>query len=1079
MPHSKHPVRGRITRGFVLASALFLMAIPARAQIDLPARGERSAPSKPERPSQGESASRGIVPHLVCTICSERNYTSPRDRPGVARDMFTAWCSPCARDTAHRSSTAAAARGGLALPGTSGRAPAAPRAALSAPSAPSAAGQGGLAAAILREAAAAGDLNGSLAAQAVESLLALGPVGLEAARASLGGDAAGMVLTAARVLMRGGVAADGELVAQRLRRRMPSGMGPRVLSELIDSDPVHAPPGLLVALLDHPQQPMRNEALRRLRAEPTRELLGLLVAPLQSKRAETRLRAVELVCAIDDPGVLDLLFEHIDDPSARVASRAVAAIADSADPRVELELEGRSFQSRWILRENAFALLAILDREDRTLCPLLGERNIELLLGGMQSSDPLIYGTCAAALAGIGYRSAEPEATGWLDREVTGRLISAVAGREFHSDFSALQPRALRRLRTITGESFGTDGRAWASWWIEHRDGFYARRVSMSLEGERARRIELRYRGTGAAAGLFILRGPDAVHESRDFAGGPGELRWITERECREIAALMEREGALSAERLPGLRGLRTLGLRTVEVLVDGRGKTFTFGPERSEPWFERICAALANLRDRNRWQAYPDLTAFADVRAFWDAESLWWGEEHDRLERDLRLKDLVVARVAESRPSLRTPLYGELSRLYATDGVASPADFPLFLGFLRDEGFFAERARMLVELALTAARTVNGEERVAAELGDTLIELLRARFDAEAVEVMARVSAACGRDHVRGLLSDERPLLRAVGATELARQLVADRPVTLEERAADMALLVGLLGDPEPLVEAAACLALGHARVEGARTELLVRARLGEERVRAAALRAIGMMGGEYVIDALVLATTDGKELVKEAAAEGLASLGDPRTAPYLIALLGRGVDSPLHAHAWDGLLRLGSAVHGELARTMASPLHRARREAALLLARQGRPDALGVMIDMLRTDPADRVLEREITILSCIDLSAASGPGEEWARWWGDVLHDDATAWFAAALERRGVEAPATQVLRGAPSLDGALFLLDVMERPEEFLVERARRELERMLEREVGTLPGGLVERAVWLSGMREELAESWDS
>ncbi len=246
-----------------------------------------------------------------------------------------------------------------------------------------------------------------------------------------------------------------------------------------------------------------------------------------------------------------------------------------------------------------------------------------------------------------------------------------------------------------------------------------------------------------------------------------------------------------------------------------------------------------------------------------------------------------------------------------------------------------------------------------------------------------------------------------------------------------------------------------------------------------AAALRAIGMMGGEYVIDALVLATTDGKELVKEAAAEGLASLGDPRTAPYLIALLGRGVDSPLHAHAWDGLLRLGSAVHGELARTMASPLHRARREAALLLARQGRPDALGVMIDMLRTDPADRVLEREITILSCIDLSAASGPGEEWARWWGDVLHDDATAWFAAALERRGVEAPATQVLRGAPSLDGALFLLDVMERPEEFLVERARRELERMLEREVGTLPGGLVERAVWLSGMREELAESWDS
>jgi HEAT repeat protein len=1082
MRHSELPTRlpllGRPVRGLALACALVMGGGAARAQIDLPERPQRPPAERSGRAKSEESRGRGIVPHLVCTICSERNYTSPRDRPGVADETYTAWCTLCARDTTHRSSTASAGRGRLALPGGARRSrPAArARAADDAPSEPAVVPRPSPAAFLFAEVAAVSDLSGTLATQAVENLLALGTEGLDAARAALGGDAAGMVVTAARVLLRGGEAADGERVAERLHRRLPAGAGPRILAELIESDPVHAPPALLVGLLDHPQQPMRNAALRRLRNAPagtdSAEFLALLSAPLGSKRAETRLRAVELLCTTEDPGVLDLLFAHLDDPAARVAS----AIADSEDPRVELELEGRAFQSRWILRENAFALLAIIDREERTLRALLGERHTELLLAGMESSDPLIYGTCAAALAGIGYRSARPEASTWLDREVTGRLVAAVAGHEFHSDFSALQPRALRRLRTLTGESFGTDGPAWANWWIEHREGFYARRVSMSLAAERARRVVLRYRATGPSAGLFTLSGPDVAASGAD--GGPGEWRWLTERECRDVAALLEREGTLGPDRLPGLRGLRTTGFRTVEVLVDGRGKTFTFGPGESEPWFERVCAALMDLRDRNRWQAYADLAAHADARAFWEAESPWWSEEHEPLERALRLKGLVVGRVSENRPSSRTPLYEELARLFETDGVASPADFPLFLEFLRDEGFFAGRARLLVELALTAARSVEDSEGVGAEWGDRLIELLRARFGAEAAEAMAEVSAACGDEHVRALLTDERPLLRAVGATELARQLAEGRASSQEQRAVDMACLMGLLGDPEPRVEAAAALALGHARVEGALTELLVRARLGEEGVRSAALRAIGMMGGEYVIDALVLAGTDGNERVKEAAAEGLASLGDPRTAPYLIALLGRGGDSPAYAHAWSGLLRLGEAVHEDLARAMASPVHRARREAALLLARQGRPDALGVMIDMLRADPSDTNLTREITILSCIDLSQASEAAQEWSRWWESVVHDDATAWFAAALERRGVEA-AAETLGGADGLEGALFLLDVMERPEAFLVERARRELERLLGRDVGSPPQRALERAIWLNGMREELAQSWDT
>ena len=64
---------------------------------------------------------------------------------------------------------------------------------------------------------------------------------------------------------------------------------------------------------------------------------------------------------------------------------------------------------------------------------------------------------CSAALAGIGYRSSQPLDTTWLDLEVTGTMVAAISGKEFHTDFTVMQPPVLRRLRLLTGEDFGTN----------------------------------------------------------------------------------------------------------------------------------------------------------------------------------------------------------------------------------------------------------------------------------------------------------------------------------------------------------------------------------------------------------------------------------------------------------------------------------------------------------------------------------------------------------------------------------------------------------------------------------------------
>ena len=63
----------------------------------------------------------------------------------------------------------------------------------------------------------------------------------------------------------------------------------------------------------------------------------------------------------------------------------------------------------------------------------------------------------------------------------------------------------------------------------------------------------------------------------RERAGSNEHFR-MTMSEARELAAVLEREGVLGAARLPGLRGDRGRGVRTLEVLVDQRGKNFSFG---------------------------------------------------------------------------------------------------------------------------------------------------------------------------------------------------------------------------------------------------------------------------------------------------------------------------------------------------------------------------------------------------------------------------------------------------------------------------------------------------------------------
>src|SRR5882672_4010770 len=184
------------------------------------------------------------------------------------------------------------------------------------------------------------EIDNPVALQAVESLLHMGPAGHDAASAALYDENAVCVIVAARVLLQSGAAEDCERVQQRLRERLPTAACAPLVDTLAKLDALGA---------DLP--------------------LAAITPLLKAKESDVRLRALQLLAGSSDPKALPLMLDRLGDPSASVARRAVDALAARDDERIDPELLRRAFSERWVLREQSYDLLAIMEREDTALRP--------------------------------------------------------------------------------------------------------------------------------------------------------------------------------------------------------------------------------------------------------------------------------------------------------------------------------------------------------------------------------------------------------------------------------------------------------------------------------------------------------------------------------------------------------------------------------------------------------------------------------------------------------------------------------------------------------------------------------------
>jgi HEAT repeat protein len=1064
-----HPPLCRI---LVFSLATLLWVGDAHAQLKLP-RKPAEAPAA--RQPKGD-----VTPHLDCVVCGARSYTAHVDgrKDEAGRDLV--WCGACKRDTPHTSATntdpgiggqKGGTDGGLRLPRAGETpAPVAPApAAEQAAAAPQAAPVPGasvraLSTFVFADLKRAKGLDDPLVPAAVESLVAAGEAGLSAARAELPTNEPLNLIVATRALLRAGNEGDLDLLRARVATKLPPTVAPHLLAEIAARDPVRAGPDWVATLLEHPQGVVRQAAQRDLARLDVKELVPLIEKYATNKRVDARLAAIELGAGVLDARTTEVLLAHLDDVSSRVAGTAVRALALRDDPTLDARLLSIAFKDKWLLRRGAYALVAIVEREDIQLAPILDQSHVEPLLAALDKKDVFVAATSAAALAGIGFQSPDPNVGEWLDRRVVDRLVMAASGQEFHDDLSAVVPAVQRRLRLVTGQGIGADGPRWVDWWIQNRDKFEARRAALTIRPEEVAGTLVHYAATTAELDAFTLVGPDIAPNAQKRVTS-GEIIYLNLAEMTDLLAVMSREGLLGAGILPGVRGSFGTGDRTLEIQVGARAKSFTLGTGVKETWFERAVEATKAVRDRNRWQRFPAGTKGQDSLALWRAESAWWGAEHSDAERDTRLKSLALASMKGASATRRDLAIAEIERIYAKPDGPHANDFEAFLTLLTEETTQGARATRLAKLALAAGRKLGTDGFVpdapALALAGTYAKL----FGTNAVDALAEQFQSVRREFLRTMATDERPILRAVAAKTLA----------VNPSKEDFATLIRLLDDKDLTVETAAVAALGEHKVEEARTELLVRARVGFAPVRVAALEALGRMGGEYVLETLIQGVNDPDRAVRIAATKGLSALGDPASAQVLISALSEVGDSSVFDAARAGLVAMGDHAWNDLVRVVNQPAGRVRREAALILSEQCQPDAASPLISILTANPKDAHVAAELAVLTCVDLRGQPDPSRAWWSWWDGVRHDDASMWFRAALERLGVAPPPPGALEDAGNVQGRMFLIAVMERQEPWIAERARREFKRMTGRDPGERPASGPERDAWLRALRESASK----
>jgi len=903
------------------------------------------------------------------------------------------------------------------------------------------------------------------------SLATMGASGLVAARIGLSDEASSVVMASARALHLGGLPLDASLVRARLNIKLPS----RLLTDLLALELEMRSPTdgnqLLVELLNHKRSAMRKVAGKQYRSRISELDLPALFELTSSERSDSRALALELLSSFATPKIDQILLVGLGDSVSRVASKAVELLAKriqgAKDPLL-VSLLSEARLAGYADNRGANAMLAVIEAEDRLGLSLVPTSETVNLLIHMRKGEPFVAAVSAIALAGIGFRSEEH--MGSLDLEVPHALVSSISGGVYFPEYTQIRPSAIRRLSQITGQFLGDDGGSWQAWWQSNAAQFTALRAVMNVQPTEHEALEVRwYSPSGGES--FRLLGSLATDSDNTYAGQT--LRLVPQKSSMLMQSLQQSK-VFDASRLPGLIGVSTGLEDEFEVRVGEQAKLFRLGADANREWLQPVLSSLRDFREESVWQLYPGVRyglTNEGRREFFQAESGFWSTEHTELERDRRLVNLMLDNVSLVQVEMRDSTIVEALRIYGKPGVPSEEDFPLLTNLLRDESFFGERARGILTLALRSGRAValqSGEPLpLATDFAGELLDILVVGSERMRLEPLAMVLQASTPNFQWAAAADPRAGVRAVASSVLS----------LQKDETSMQLLHQLLSDPDVTVESATVHAVTTAGLAEFEDEILLRARVGDPYVRYAALAGLAHLKCDESYEILRLALMEQEPKLRQVAAASLASLADPRSATLLTSMFAAGPSSPLFESAHRGLTAMGEPAWNDLLGIARSRTNSSNREAAIILSSQGVVDVTSILITMLTDNPSDSTIANELVTLTGVNFMTEPVPSSAWWDWWDRTTSDNPVVWFCDALAAAELSMyGSSATLIGEGTIEGGLGLIVLLRggtTATPHLVERARRELGRLLGRDIGKLPPRGPRHEAWCDDLESEI------
>jgi HEAT repeat protein len=783
-----------------------------------------------------------------------------------------------------------------------------------------------------------------------------------------------------KVLQRYGDADAAADIQYVLLTRAVGAATPLALQTMVELAPELAKPRLFECLGSR-FRPVQNAAAELLAQQVGEADLPQLLQLCDATNAEVARRALELLALVPGDTSRARLLQALGDVSPTTAATACRGlfahgprVAPPLQQIVEQAATGRSF---------GFATLLLTQFEDQTGEIYLTPAMVPHLLRELDGLDPFLQVTSALALANLAFRSDDRTGQPFADRKIVDALLLIAAPRAFVPNGSLLDEPVAQKLVQFTGADHRGRATAWLDWWKQSSEGFLGRRLRIPLDATRAAVARLEWRDPERIVrirGIDAPAGPALPRESRPL----WEL-FATGDELAALVGRLERLGFMTQGMLAAAMSTQMLPRERELELSHGVSVASVAGPRMSARWLDALQTELAAFADKEKWQLF--LPGGEDRRARWQAEREWLAANPDRMTRDRRLKDAVLAALPELPDSIRDLGLQVLQGIPAPEQVFTPADAERLAGLVRARQKIDAPAQEMLELLLRC-----GPDTWRLAL-DVTVELHAQGGEA----ALPQLFALLGDQKVLAAAADGAPATRKAAMRELANSKdLRGTPI-----------LVAALAD-EALAETAV-FALGRIADPAAREPLL---QLLERDGLAGGLRrtawiALARIGGEKVVPVLQDALSFPDFLDRQAALQAMGELRDAGIAAFLAQVFATWGTDALGSQALLSLQKQGALLaRPALRRFLDNPDPRVRREIVLALAELQDPTVVPDLISLLDAPMDGARAAMLLASITGVDVPQLNDRVAYMREWWRLNREQPQAAWFLTALREQKIE-------------------------------------------------------------------------